>query len=44
MWSERPTPAALLAARVERGWLPTPSPLKSGPTVMGYAACLKRGA
>ncbi len=39
-WDHVPTAAELLAGRVARGWVPTPSPMREGPRVMGYAACL----
>lgn len=40
MWSEAPTAASLLDARVARGWRPLPSALAAGPTILGYAARL----
>jgi hypothetical protein len=30
----------MLDARLERGWRPTPSLLKSGARMLGYAACV----
>ena len=30
----------MLAARVERGWEPTPTAMKGGAEVLGHAACL----
>jgi hypothetical protein len=29
----------LLDRRIARGWTPTPSLLKAGPTILGHAAC-----
>jgi hypothetical protein len=37
VWTEPPTPDTLLAARLARGWRPIPSPLVTGPTVLGHA-------
>ena len=34
-----PDAAELLARRLARGWRPTPSALKEGERVLGYAAC-----
>ena len=42
MWDRTPDAAALLADRVARGWAPLPSPLVTGPQVLGYAACLAK--
>jgi hypothetical protein len=42
VWNERPDAAALLRARVERGWTPTPTATREGPQVLGYASCLAR--
>lgn len=44
MWSERPTPDALLAARRAAGWRPIPSLLVSGPVVLGHARVLPPSA
>jgi hypothetical protein len=33
-------PGELLDARLERGWTPTPSALKEGKRVLGYARCI----
>jgi hypothetical protein len=41
VWDHRPTPQELLDARLSRGWKPTPTLLVDGPTVLGYAACLR---
>jgi hypothetical protein len=40
VWQEKPTADDLLKARLNKGWQPTPSDLKEGPKVEGYAACL----
>ncbi|HEX2571360.1 MAG TPA: hypothetical protein VH877_17510 [Polyangia bacterium] len=40
VWDHRPDAAELLAARVARGWRPTPTALQDGDRVLGYAACL----
>jgi hypothetical protein len=40
VWDHRPTDRELLDARLERGWRPTPSLLKGGAKVLGYAACI----
>jgi hypothetical protein len=39
VWRKRPDAAELLAARLARGWRPTPTATREGPVVMGYAAC-----
>ena len=36
----QPGAAELLEARLARGWRPTPSLLKDGERVLGYAACV----
>jgi len=36
----RPDARTLLQARLARGWHPTPSDLKDGARVLGYAACI----
>ena len=38
VWSEMPTPDALLEDRLARGWRPLPSALATGPVVLGFAA------
>ena len=38
IWTEPPTPEALLAARLAAGWLPTPSDFVDGEKVVGNAA------
>jgi hypothetical protein len=40
VWNHRPTPQELLEARLASGWKPTPSLLKEGEKVLGYAACV----
>lgn len=44
MWDHQPSAAQLLAERLRRGWKPTPSRLKTGDEVLGYAACAVTGA
>lgn len=43
MWDHRPTADELLAARVARGWQPTPTELRDGPKVLGFACKLVPG-
>ena len=43
VFDHRPDAAELLARRLERGWRPTPSALRDGERVLGYAACLVTG-
>jgi hypothetical protein len=40
VWNHRPTPEELLDVRLAAGWKPTPSLLKEGEKVLGYAACV----
>jgi len=40
----RPDAGMLLEARLARGWQPTPSALKDGHRVLGYAACVVTAA
>jgi hypothetical protein len=42
VWDHAPTADELLAARVKRGWAPTPTGTRDGPRVLGHAACLVR--
>jgi hypothetical protein len=44
VWDHRPTDRELLDARLARGWQPTPSGLKGGDKVLGYAACVFDGS
>jgi len=39
VWDHRPTAKELLDARVAKGWQPTPTTLREGERVLGYAAC-----
>lgn len=39
IWDHRPTAAEILERRLQSGWKPTPSALKEGERVLGYAAC-----
>jgi hypothetical protein len=43
VWDHQPSAAELLADRLERDWQPTPSALKDGDRVLGYAACAVTG-
>lgn len=40
VFDHKPTAQELLERRLERGWRPTPSALKVGHRVLGYAACV----
>ena len=40
VWPHQPTPAELLRARLAAGWSPTPTALREGDRILGYAACL----
>ncbi|MBL8603795.1 MAG: hypothetical protein JNK72_17845 [Myxococcales bacterium] len=42
VWDVAPDAEALLEARWAAGWRPTPSPVREGPAVLGYAACRVR--
>lgn len=42
VWNHRPSARELLDARLARGWEPTPTATRDGPTVLGYAACAAR--
>ena len=39
VWNHRPSADELLAARMQRGWRPTPTDTRAGPVIMGHAAC-----
>jgi hypothetical protein len=41
VWDHRPDADALLAARVQRGWQPTPTATRDGARILGHAACLR---
>jgi hypothetical protein len=43
IFDHQPDAAELLAARLARGWRPTPSRLREGERVLGYAACAVTG-
>lgn len=43
VFDHQPNAAELLAYRLERGWRPTPTSLKTGDKVLGYAACVVTG-
>jgi hypothetical protein len=40
VFDHKPSPRELLEYRLARGWRPTPSRLKGGEQVLGYAACV----
>jgi hypothetical protein len=40
VFDHRPTARELLERRLERGWRPTASQLRTGERVEGYAACV----
>jgi hypothetical protein len=40
VWKHKPNAEGLLKYRLKNGWLPTPSRLKDGDEVLGYASCL----
>jgi hypothetical protein len=40
VWDPAPDADELLAARVARGWEPTPTGTRDGPQILGHAACL----
>ena len=42
MWDHKPTADELLDWWLARGWDPTPSLLKDGPTILGHAGCRVR--
>ena len=41
IWDHPPTADELLSVRINEGWRPTPSRLKDGDRVIGYASCYK---
>ena len=43
VWSHRPASRELLDERLAAGWHPTPTALRSGERVLGYAACVFGG-
>jgi len=43
VWDRVPSPRDLLDVRLAHGWTPTPSPLKAGDRVLGFAACAVTG-
>lgn len=40
VFDHRPDAAELLRVRLARGWAPTPTAMKDGERVLGYAACV----
>jgi len=43
VWDHHPSARTLLDARLARGWRPTPTALKDGARVLGFAACVVTG-
>jgi hypothetical protein len=43
VWDHPPRADELLADRIAHGWRPTPSRLREGERVLGYAACAVTG-
>lgn len=44
MWDHVPTARELLDQRILRGWKPTPTLLRTGERVLGYAGCAVTGS
>ena len=40
VWDHKPSPQEVLEKRLSAGWQPTPSQLRDGEAVEGYAACV----
>jgi len=40
VWDHRPDADELLAYRLQKGWQPTPSPLKDGDKILGHACSI----
>jgi len=40
VWDHCPTEEELLEARLAAGWTPTPTAMRDGDKILGYAACL----
>lgn len=40
VWDHKPSAEEILEARVTRGWQPTPTMLKDGAKILGFAARL----
>jgi len=40
VFDHAPSAAELLSARLARGWRPTPSALREGARILGYASCV----
>ncbi|MFO0590145.1 MAG: hypothetical protein U0441_21565 [Polyangiaceae bacterium] len=40
VWDHKPSAEEILSARVARGWQPTPTSLKDGEKILGFAARL----
>jgi hypothetical protein len=43
VWDHQPSAGEMLAERLAHGWTPTPSRLKAGEQVLGFAACVVTG-
>jgi hypothetical protein len=42
IWDHQPTPRELLDRRLESGWRPTPTAMRDGDQILGFAACCSR--
>jgi hypothetical protein len=42
IWDHHPSPRELLDRRLERGWRPTPTAMRDGDVILGFAACCSR--
>ncbi|MGE0352701.1 MAG: hypothetical protein AB7I33_04715 [Gemmatimonadales bacterium] len=40
VWDHHPSAAELLEARRAAGWAPTPTAMRDGPRILGYAGCV----
>jgi len=40
VWDHKPTADELLRRRLAEGWQPTESCVRTGPKILGHAACL----
>ena len=39
IWDHQPSARELLNGRLERGWVPTPTAMRDGNRILGFAAC-----
>jgi hypothetical protein len=39
IWDHHPSARELLDRRLERGWRPTPTAMRDGEVILGFAAC-----